>query len=93
MTGAAPGQHPNRQDITLRWIDRQSLTLFVLAAATLGLAPFVPEPHVWEKLKMLAAGTLARPLDIFDLVLHGAPWVLLLTKLYRQFVLRKATAG
>jgi hypothetical protein len=71
------------------WIDRQPLFLFVLAAATLGLAPFVPEPHVWEKLKMLASGTLSRPLDIFDLALHGAPWLLLLVRLYRQFVLRK----
>lgn len=73
----------------MSWIDRQSLTLFVLAAATLGLAPFVPEPHIWEKLKMLAAGTLTRPIDIFDLLLHGAPWLLLFAKLYRQFI-RKA---
>ena len=57
--------------------------LFVLVALTLGLAPFVPEPHVWEKLKMLAAGSLSRPIDIFDLCLHGVPWVLLLLKLYR----------
>lgn len=77
----------------MNWIDRQSLTLFVLVAATLGLAPFVPEPHVWEKLKMLAAGTLSKPLDIFDLLLHAAPWVLLGIKLYRQFVLHKAATG
>ena len=31
---------------------------FILACLTLGLAPFTPEPHVWEKLKMLAAGDL-----------------------------------
>lgn len=69
----------------MSWIDRQPLTLFLIAALTLGLAPFMPEPHIWEKLKMLVAGDLARPVDIFDLVLHGAPWALLLTKLYRQF--------
>lgn len=67
----------------MSWIDRQPLMLFVLVALTLGLAPFVPEPHVWEKLKMLASGSLSRPIDIFDLCLHGAPWVLLLLKLYR----------
>ena len=67
----------------MSWIDRQPLMLFVLVALTLGLAPFVPEPHVWEKLKMLAAGSLSRPIDIFDLCLHGVPWVLLLLKLYR----------
>ncbi len=64
-------------------IDRLPLNLLVIAALTLGLAPFVPEPHVWEKLKMLAAGDLSRPIDIFDLVLHGTPWVLLLLKLLR----------
>jgi hypothetical protein len=56
----------------------------VLAVLLLGLAPFVPEPHVWEKLKMLAAGTLTRPIDIFDLCLHGLPWVVLAVKLVRD---------
>ena len=58
------------------------LTLLVVLCLTLGLAPFVPEPHLWEKLKMLAAGELAEPIDIFDLLMHGAPWILLLLKLY-----------
>ena len=65
----------------LNWIDRQPVILFLLVALTLGLAPFVPEPHVWEKLKMLAAGDLRRPIDIFDLLLHGIPWILLGVKL------------
>ena len=64
-----------------QFLDNLPLTYVVLAALTLGLAPFVPEPHVWEKLKMLVAGELARPIDIFDLFLHGAPWVLLGLKL------------
>ena len=68
----------------LHWLDRLPLWLFVIAALTLGLAPFAPEPHIWEKLKMLAAGELVRPLDIADLALHAAPWALLLVKLYRQ---------
>ena len=49
----------------------------------LGLAPFFPEPHDWEKLKMLAAGTLTRPIDIADLAMHGAPFVLVALKLIR----------
>ena len=32
---------------------------------------------------MLAAGTLARPIDIFDLVYHAAPWLLLAVRLAR----------
>ena len=53
--------------------------LLVLACLTLGLAPFTP-PHIWEKLQMLAKGQLVRPIDWFDLVLHGTPWVLLILK-------------
>ncbi|MBP0484069.1 RND transporter [Sagittula sp. M10.9X] len=52
-----------------------------LLCLTLGLAPVIPEPHVWEKLKMLAAGDLTRPMDIFDLLLHGMPWMFALAKL------------
>jgi len=55
---------------------------FVIAAClTLGLAPFTPEPHVWEKLKMLFSGALTRPIDIVDLVMHAAPWILAAIKL------------
>ena len=67
-----------------RWLDGVPWTVVVIACATLGLAPFVPEPHLWEKLKMLAAGTLSRPIDIFDLLWHAAPWVLLAAKLVRM---------
>ncbi|MGD9918803.1 MAG: RND transporter [Paenirhodobacter sp.] len=63
------------------FLDSIPLPFAFLAALTLGLAPFTPEPHIWEKLKMLAAGTLARPIDIFDLCLHAAPWILLIAKL------------
>lgn len=73
----------------LNWFDRQPLFIFLIIALTLGLAPFAPEPHVWEKLKMLAAGSLSKPIDIFDLLLHGIPWLLLGLKLFRQFVLSK----
>ena len=67
----------------MSWIDRQPLIFFVFVALTLGLAPFVPEPHIWQKIKMLLAGQLSKPLDIFDLFLHGAPWALVIVKLVR----------
>jgi hypothetical protein len=72
----------------MSFLDQIPLPYLVLAALTLGLAPFVPEPHLWEKLKMLFAGTLVKPIDIFDMVLHGAPWVLLLAKLARMALTR-----
>jgi hypothetical protein len=65
------------------WLDRLPLQVIALPAVLLGLAPFVPEPHLWEKLKMLASGNLHRPIDIFDLLMHGLPVVLLLIKLVR----------
>ena len=67
----------------MNWLDEIPLGVVVLACLLLGLAPFVPEPHAWEKLKMLAAGTLVRPIDILDLLLHGAPFVVLVLKLNR----------
>ncbi len=73
----------------MAWLDRIPLWILVVVALTLGLAPFVPEPHVWEKLKMLAAGLLTRPIDIFDLLYHAAPWLLLTLKLVRMAQLRR----
>ncbi|MDP1669591.1 RND transporter [Phaeovulum sp.] len=63
---------------------RISVLEALIVALTLGLAPFVPMPHVWEKLQMLAAGTLSQPLDMFDLLMHGAPWLLLAAKLWEK---------
>ncbi len=68
----------------LEKLDKVPLAVLLIVALTLGLAPFVPEPHVWEKLKMLFAGELSRPIDIFDLVLHGVPWLLLGLKVLRM---------
>jgi hypothetical protein len=64
-----------------RRLDSIPVIYLILACLTLGLAPFTPEPHIWEKLRMLAGGTLTRPIDIFDLALHGLPWLLLALRL------------
>ncbi len=54
----------------------QRLLLPGVASLTLGLAPFQPVPHVWEKLQMVTAGADGMAtIDWFDLVMHGAPWV------------------
>ena len=68
----------------MRFLDKIPLLPLAVAAVALGLAPFVPEPHLWQKLKMLADGTLTRPLDIFDLVFHAALPALLIVKLARE---------
>jgi len=66
------------------FLDQLPLSYALLGAATLGLAPFFPEPHIVEKLKMLKAGRLKRPIDIFDLLLHAAPFALLAAKLVQM---------
>jgi hypothetical protein len=65
----------------MKLLDRIPYALLLPLAVLLALAPFAPEPHLLEKLKMLFAGTLVRPIDIFDLLLHGTPLLLLLLKL------------
>ena len=64
----------------LSGIDQMPLGVIIILCVTLGLAPFTP-PHVLEKLAMLANGNLVRPVDWFDLFLHGAPWLFLILKI------------
>lgn len=51
--------------------------ILVPLALLLGPAPYFHEPHMVEKIRMLGNGTLHKPLDIFDLLLHAFPLVLL----------------
>jgi hypothetical protein len=68
---------------TLRKVfQRIPLSLLIVLCLSLGLAPFTPEPHLLEKLKMLASGELSELIDVFDLLLHGTPWLLLIIKLF-----------
>ncbi len=72
-------------------LDQIPLHLAVIAALTLGLAPFFPEPHIVEKLRMLMQGTLVKPMDMADLAMHGLPWLVLLAKLIRMALTRSAS--
>lgn len=59
--------------MTNRWM------VSIIGSLTLGLAPFVPEPHIVGKLRWLAGGGHGMvAMDYFDLVLHGFPWALIL---------------
>jgi len=75
----------------MSWLDRIPFTTLILISLLLGLEPFVPEPHVVEKLRMLFDGSLAKPIDIFDLLMHGAPWVLLGLKVFAILLNRSKT--
>lgn len=53
-----------------------SLILPLGLSLTLGLAPFVPEPHIVGKLRWVLGGAEGMAsADWFDLVMHGAPWL------------------
>jgi len=69
-------------------LDKIPYSVLIVAAVFMILAPFRPMPHVLEKLIMLKDGTLKRPLDIFDLLWHLTPTVLLILKLYRNKTLK-----
>jgi hypothetical protein len=65
----------------MNWLHRIPTSLLVILSLTLGLAPFTPMPHLIEKMQILAAGELVRPVEVFDLVMHSAPIVLLFMKI------------
>lgn len=71
----------------MKLLDSISWQMAILFCVTLGLAPFYP-PHVWEKLVMLSKGSLVKPIDWFDLVLHATPWLVLIAKIGRWLVSR-----
>jgi hypothetical protein len=45
--------------------------LLIPVAVLMALLPLGATPHLVEKLDMLFSGTLGKPIDIFDLFLHG----------------------
>jgi len=69
----------------MNWLDKIPLLPLAVIAVILGILPYPsqPQPHLLEKLGMLFQGTLVKPIDIFDLFLHGMPSVLLILKGFR----------
>lgn len=67
----------------MKWLDRFPLVWLAVLAVWMLVAPITPEPHVVEKIRMLGLGQLTRPLDIFDLLMHSTPLILLLIRLAR----------
>jgi hypothetical protein len=57
----------------------QRYLLVIVVCATLGLAPFFPEPHLFGKLRWVLGGAQGmRATDWFDLLMHGSPFVALI---------------
>lgn len=68
----------------MRLIDGLPLPLLIAMSIFMLGAPFLPEPHLVEKFRMLVEGTLSKPIDIFDIFWHLLPAILLIIKLQRQ---------
>ena len=72
----------------MTWVDNLDWTILLVIAVLLGLAPFSPAPHLFEKIDMLLQGNLVKPMDIFDLFMHGTPALLVMLKAVRQFIIK-----
>jgi hypothetical protein len=70
------------------WLDNLDWSMLLIAGVFLAIAPIQPEPHLVEKVRMLSQGALVKPLDIFDLLMHSAPLLLIAIKAARQFILK-----
>lgn len=69
------------------------LAPLLVVGLLLGLSPFSPEPHLLEKLRLLLSNQLRRPIDIFDLTLHGLPVLLLILRLTAAAICRERPNG
>ena len=63
----------------MTWLEKVPWWLLAAVAVAFALVPF-GEPHLLQKSRMLLGGTLRRPMDWFDLMLHAAPLLLLIAK-------------
>ncbi len=68
----------------MHWLDKLPYVFLVPLALAIGILPLDAEPHLIEKLRMLRAGALQRPIDILDLLFHGTPAALLMAKIARD---------
>lgn len=65
--------------------EQETLRFAFVMCLTLGLAPFVPEPHLWGKLRWIAGGAKGmKVVDYLDLLMHGFPWMLFFGLLLRK---------
>ena len=69
----------------MAFLDKIPYSILIIIAVFMLLAPFRPMPHVIEKLIMLKNGSLAKPIDVFDLFYHLIPTMILLLKVYRDY--------
>lgn len=70
----------------VKFLNHIPWTLIILLCIFLGLAPFTPLPHLFEKIQMLLKDELKRNVDVFDLFFHASPFILLFLKVFFRFL-------
>ena len=73
---------------------RHNVILGLFGSLTLGLAPFLPEPHLFGKIRWVLGGAHGMaPMDWFDLAMHGAPVVWLVWALWEWWRVKKSVSN
>ena len=70
------------------FLDKIPYPILIAVAVFMLVAPIKPMPHLIEKLQMLKNGSLHRPIDIFDLLWHLLPTIVLALKIIRDTTTR-----
>jgi hypothetical protein len=72
----------------MKYIDSLPFSTLIIMAIMLAIVPYPmgAMPHSLEKIQMLFAGQLTKPLDIFDLIMHTGLIVVLCIKSIRFFL-------
>jgi hypothetical protein len=74
----------------MRFKPSDHVKLALILCITIGLTPYYPVPHSYEKLKwLLEGGNNMLMLDYFDLIFSNLPWLYLLGSVI-YFYRRKA---
>lgn len=67
----------------------KSWPLALIGSAMLGLAPFVPEPHIVGKVRWVMGGAVGmHVMDWLDLLWHGWPFVWLITAVVALVIIK-----
>ena len=70
----------------------KNIQLALVASLTIGLTPFFPEPHIVGKIRWVMGGAKGMEMmDWFDLLMHGAPWIILIFLVANYFLNKKST--
>ena len=74
------------------FLDKLPWPIIAVLCIAPGLAPFAPEPHIAEKIRMLINGDLKKVIDIFDLIFHSLPFILLFVKIIYTYITPKSNS-